>query len=258
MFYKGDIVTIKESFRNPGETNQLYRVVDVNSATKRCYIELANCNLSLSPQELVSFDMIHLHRAAPTKVHYNDLNALEDESGTVYTNVSDSAYLMSQSTGELFRVCSLDKQEKPAEIEPLNQYLREMEAEVLAIYRLVDEAKITNTANVSVQWDSYGIAVDFNYSYSDTLGVQDSLLCFAETYNDGQPDAVIWEDAKLIGKELAKNYRLTLEISKDENFLKSISSKNSSLKDLIQSASSRTVKSPHKSFEKDHLPTPTR
>ena len=60
MFKVGDIVRIKEEFRNPGETDLRYRVVDVNPVTERCYIELKDCNLPLSPQELVAFAMIEI------------------------------------------------------------------------------------------------------------------------------------------------------------------------------------------------------
>ena len=59
MFEIGDLVTIKPEFLDKKESTELvYRVVDVNTITKRCYIEIADCNLPLSPQELVSFDMI--------------------------------------------------------------------------------------------------------------------------------------------------------------------------------------------------------
>lgn len=59
MFETGDLVTIKPEFLEKKETEGLiYKVVDVNTVTKRCYIEIADCNLPLSPQELVSFDMI--------------------------------------------------------------------------------------------------------------------------------------------------------------------------------------------------------
>lgn len=59
MFETGDLVTIKPEFLEKKETEGLiYKVVDVNIVTKRCYIEIADCNLPLSPQELVSFDMI--------------------------------------------------------------------------------------------------------------------------------------------------------------------------------------------------------
>ena len=58
MFSVGDIVRIKEEWRNPGETDCLYRIDNVNEITKRCYIELLDCNLPLAPQELVSFEMI--------------------------------------------------------------------------------------------------------------------------------------------------------------------------------------------------------
>ena len=59
MFEIGDLVTIKPEFLDKKESAKLiYRVVNVNTVTKRCYIEIADCNLPLSPQELVSFDMI--------------------------------------------------------------------------------------------------------------------------------------------------------------------------------------------------------
>lgn len=59
MFETGDLVTIKPEFLDKKESAELvYRVVDVNTITKRCYIEIANSDLPLNPQELVSFDMI--------------------------------------------------------------------------------------------------------------------------------------------------------------------------------------------------------
>lgn len=59
MFEIGDLVTIKPEFLDKEESAELvYRVVDVNTITKRCYIEIADSNLPLNPQELVSFDMI--------------------------------------------------------------------------------------------------------------------------------------------------------------------------------------------------------
>lgn len=60
MFNVGDIVKIKKDFQNPGETDRRYRVVNVNAVTERCYIELEECDLPLSPQELVSFAMIEI------------------------------------------------------------------------------------------------------------------------------------------------------------------------------------------------------
>lgn len=62
MFKIGDLVTIKPEFRNPGETNKIYTVMDVNEVTKRCWIALAESNLPLNPQELVAFYMIDHHR----------------------------------------------------------------------------------------------------------------------------------------------------------------------------------------------------
>jgi len=61
MFQQGDLVTIREEFRNPGETDMVFQVVSVNDVTQRCYITPATCNLPLCPQELVSFAMIKLY-----------------------------------------------------------------------------------------------------------------------------------------------------------------------------------------------------
>lgn len=58
MFKINDYVKIKKGFENSeNELKQVYRIVDINEKTKRCYIEL-QCNLPLKPQELVSFEMI--------------------------------------------------------------------------------------------------------------------------------------------------------------------------------------------------------
>lgn len=125
MFKNNDLVKIKEEFHNSGETNQLYRVVNVNEATKRCYIELADCKLPISPQELVSFDMLYLVHTTHTKVHTNAKQALEDEQGNEYTPVSDTPYFMSQVTGEAYAACRTDELGNAVEIEPLHQYLQE-------------------------------------------------------------------------------------------------------------------------------------
>ena len=58
MFSIGDLVRIKEEWRNPNETDSTFKVVNVNDYTKRCYIELLDSRLPLTPQELVSFEMI--------------------------------------------------------------------------------------------------------------------------------------------------------------------------------------------------------
>jgi len=41
-----------------GEENIIYKVVNYNDATNRCYIEPVNLNLPVPPQELVSIDDI--------------------------------------------------------------------------------------------------------------------------------------------------------------------------------------------------------
>lgn len=59
MFEIGDLVTIKPEYLDSKESADLvYKVVDVNTITKRCYIEIAESDLPLNPQELVGFDMI--------------------------------------------------------------------------------------------------------------------------------------------------------------------------------------------------------
>ena len=59
MFKIGDTVVIKDEYLESNETKGLvFKVVDVNEITKRCYIEIADSDLPLNPQELVGFDMI--------------------------------------------------------------------------------------------------------------------------------------------------------------------------------------------------------
>ena len=68
MFKIGDKVTIKDEYLDSKETKGLvFNVVNVNENTKRCYIEIANSNLPLNPQELVEFDMIELVPEQPAK-----------------------------------------------------------------------------------------------------------------------------------------------------------------------------------------------
>lgn len=100
----------------------------------------------------------------------------------------------------------------------------------------IDKSKITDSARISVVWDSYGIAVDFNYSYDESLGYGESVLCFAEIYDNGMPDETAWKEAQDIGRTLKNKYNLPLDIAKDEAF---IASKRSSLDTQIQSASTR-------------------
>ncbi len=44
--------------RNPeeGEENLIFKIVNYNEGTRRCYIEPVNSALSIPPQELVSID----------------------------------------------------------------------------------------------------------------------------------------------------------------------------------------------------------
>lgn len=59
MFNINDLVRIKKEFvNNENELKQVFKIVDINEVTNRCYIEIQNCNLPLVPQELVSFEMI--------------------------------------------------------------------------------------------------------------------------------------------------------------------------------------------------------
>lgn len=147
MFKNNDLVKIKEEFHNSGETNQLYRVVNVNEATKRCYIEMADCQLPLSPQELVSFDMLHLVHASPTKVHVNDKGTLEDELGTEYTQIANTSHFMSQATGEIYAACRADERGNTVEIEPLYQHLQQVAA--------IDKA--AGTSNLIKAMVAYGL-----------------------------------------------------------------------------------------------------
>lgn len=58
IFKVGDLVRIRREWRGGNETDILYRVVSVNEATERCYIEPEFSSLPLKPQELVGFEMI--------------------------------------------------------------------------------------------------------------------------------------------------------------------------------------------------------
>lgn len=49
---------VKLSNPEQGEENIIYKVVNVNEETQRCYIQPVNLNLPIAPQELVSFDDI--------------------------------------------------------------------------------------------------------------------------------------------------------------------------------------------------------
>lgn len=102
----------------------------------------------------------------------------------------------------------------------------------------IDKSKITDSARISVVWDSYGIAVDFNFSYDEAMGYGESVLCFCEPYADGFPDETTWKEAQDVGLALKNKYNLPIDIAKDEVF---IASMRSSLDSQIQSAESRAV-----------------
>lgn len=123
MFKNGDIVRIKREHRSSAEKDLLYRIVNVNNATGRCYIELAESKLPLSPQELVSFEMLDLVRAVPVRVSYNDQRVLTDEDGVEYTGLSCVGHFMSQATGEIYCTAKIDGVGNVVEVEPLYQHL---------------------------------------------------------------------------------------------------------------------------------------
>lgn len=59
MFDIGDLVVIKDEYLDSSESKGIvFKIVDVNNITKRCYIEIADSDLPLNPQELVGFEMI--------------------------------------------------------------------------------------------------------------------------------------------------------------------------------------------------------
>lgn len=108
------------------------------------------------------------------------------------------------------------------------------------IFAEIDEAKITESARISVTWDSYGIAVDFNYSYDQAAGYIESVLCFAETYDEGSPDEYVWEEALELAQFLEKKFSLPLDVLKDETFLENLDREGPSLLDEIASAFARS------------------
>jgi len=88
------------------------------------------------------------------------------------------------------------------------------------IARDVEEYKITDSARISVTWDSFGIAVDLNYSYDEREGYGESVLCYCEPYADGMPDQAAWAEAISVGQLLKEKYDLPVIIEKDEVFLR--------------------------------------
>ena len=49
---------VKLKYPEKGEETIIFRIVNYNKVTRRCYIEATNLNLSIPPQELVSIDDI--------------------------------------------------------------------------------------------------------------------------------------------------------------------------------------------------------
>lgn len=124
MFINGDLVRIREEFRAPNETNRVYRVTNVNEATKRCYIELAACTLPLSPQELVSFDMIEHYSENAVKVRLAGHGTLRDADNNEYVCDADGyGNVQSSTTRELYYISRRDEHEYPVEIIPLSNFM---------------------------------------------------------------------------------------------------------------------------------------
>lgn len=110
-----------------------------------------------------------------------------------------------------------------------------------ALCRNIDEKRITDTARVSVQWDeSFGIAVDLNYSYDNFSGYGDSALCFAETYADGHPDKDAWHQAVRCAHFLKNKYNLPLDLHESKQLLNSIALQRPSLNRQLFDAASRS------------------
>lgn len=103
----------------------------------------------------------------------------------------------------------------------------------------IDETKISDTARVSVSWDSFGITVDLNYSHDVQNGYGESVLCFCETYDNGRPDEEVWDEAWRIGEFLKDRYGIPLDLKKDEAFIKEAKMKHEPLEQKMQSAASR-------------------
>lgn len=122
------------------------------------------------------------------------------------------------------------------------------------IFQKIDVQQITDTARVSVIWDSFGICVDFNYSYSDADGYGSSELCFCEPYDSGEPDETAWLQAQQVGQLLKEKYGVPMDIFK-ECFAKFKIGQDvkPSLSEQIQSADAKSAAkhSPVFLFEED-------
>ena len=142
-----------------------------------------------------------------------------------YLETDKSKYIEIGSVQEILN-------QKPAELTLMNSILNS-----------IDETKFSESARVSVVWDSYGIAVDLNFSYDEQNGYGTSQLCFAETYDDGAPDQACWQEALQYGQALSKKFNLPLDVSRDDVFLNSLACKKPSLDDKIRAAAKRTTSS---------------
>lgn len=95
----------------------------------------------------------------------------------------------------------------------------------------IDPSKITDSARVSVIWDSFGIAVDLNYSYSEAEGWGESVLCFCEPYDDGTPNEDVWDEAQQVGGFLRDRYGLPLDVEKSASLTNAYRSLNETIAD---------------------------
>ena len=152
--------------------------------------------------------------------------------GIIYPTLSDSSFAQLAAFGYHY---SDDRRTKPSPAEIAAAVEEE------PFWQNVDDSKITDSARVSVTWDSYGIAVDLNYSYDEVQGYGESVLCFCEIYEDGNPDQFAWEEAQSVGQLLRQKYNLPMDTVKDDAFLIKAARERASLDAQIHSALDRAA-----------------
>lgn len=98
-------------------------------------------------------------------------------------------------------------------ISKVEEWPRDVKNKILKILKTyVKKEKITENAQVSMMWDDQGQWVDVDYHFDDNGCVEDSCLCFAELYEDGNPTDESWEEAKNVAQILSDEYHLPVQI----------------------------------------------
>lgn len=165
-----------------------------------------------------------------------------DESGDAFLKMSRIAAecsMMLNGRGSIVKVSeNAYEQFKPEPEKDLVQTAPEPqsrgEENFSDILSKIDASKITDSARISVVWDSFGIAVDLDYTWSEKDGAGDGVLCFCENYGESSPDESVWEEAQNIGAFLKEKFGLPLTVSRDDQFLNQMAEKSEEKSDSHQ------------------------